>query len=79
VRAAVVAEKGNKGRQKVKPIAAGEAADAAGVPTAAVDVFRRVLIIIKKSILRGIPRLRGIASKSELKGCAACALLGGPV
>jgi len=71
VRAAVVAEKG-RGRQKVKPIAAGMA-------TAAVDVFRRVLIIIKKSILRGIPRLRGIASKSELKGCAACALLGGPV
>ena len=78
MRAAVVVEKG-RGRKKPKPIAASEAADAAGVATAAVDVFRRVLIIIKKSILWGIPRLRGIASKSELKGCAACALLGGPV
>ena len=47
VRAAVVAEKG-RGRKKPKPIAAGEAADAAGMATAAVDVFRRVLIIINK-------------------------------
>jgi hypothetical protein len=76
VRAAVVAEKG-RGRKKPKPIAAREAADAAGVATAAVDVLGVSSSLKKK--LRGIPRPRGNISKPDLKGCAAGALLGGPV
>ena len=77
MRAAVVAEKG-RGRRKVKPIAAGEVADAAGVATAAVDVFRRVLIIINK-FFYGVYRVCEESYRNVIAKAALLALLVGPV